>query len=76
MFSTKKSREYLFIKEYITNIKQYDGLNYINLLTLEDNTQYIYNFVYLERLDNNLIIGAIAKPHKLLFLILLLVHHQ
>ncbi|MDP8201028.1 MAG: hypothetical protein P9M11_02685 [Candidatus Tenebribacter burtonii] len=63
MFSIKNSRKYLFIKEYITNIKQYDGLNYINLLTLENNTQYIYNFVYLERLDNNFMIGVVAKPH-------------
>ena len=62
MLSTKDSRGYLFIQEYIYNIQQYEGINYINLLTSEDNTQYIFNFVYLERLDDNLIIGAVAKP--------------
>ena len=62
MLSTKNSRGHLFIQEYINNIKQYDGINYMNLLTLADSTQYIYNFVYLERIDDNLIIGAVAKP--------------
>ena len=62
MLSTKNSRGHLFIQEYINNIEQYDGINYMNLLTLADSTQYIYNFVYLERIDDNLIIGAVAKP--------------
>ncbi len=62
MLFTKDSRGYLFIQDYINNIHEYDGINYMNLLTLEDNTQYIYNFVYLERIDDNLIIGAVAKP--------------
>jgi len=62
MLSTKDSRGHLFIQEYINNIQQYDGINYMNLLTLADDTQYIYNFVYLESLDDNLIIGAVAKP--------------
>ncbi|MDP8202486.1 MAG: cache domain-containing protein [Candidatus Tenebribacter burtonii] len=62
MLSTKDSRGHLFIQEYINNIQQFDGINYINILTLADDKQYIYNFVYLERIDNNLIIGAISKP--------------
>lgn len=62
MLSTKDSRGHLFIQEYINSIQKYDGINYMNLLTLADDTQYIYNFVYLERIDDNLIIGAIAKP--------------
>jgi len=62
MLSTRDSRGHLFIQEYVNNIQQFDGINYINILTLEDNKQYIYNFVYLERIDDNLIIGAIAIP--------------
>ena len=62
MLSTRDSRGHLFMQEYINNIQQYDGINYINFLTLADDTRYIYNFVYLERIDDNLIIGAVAKP--------------
>ncbi|MEA2095773.1 MAG: cache domain-containing protein [Candidatus Cloacimonadota bacterium] len=62
MYSTKDSRGFLFIQEYVNNIQQYEGINYMNLLTFADDTQYIYNFVYLERIDENLIIGAVAKP--------------
>ena len=62
MLSTKDSRGHLFIQDYINNIQEYDGINYMNLLTLEDDTQYIYNFVYLHKSDDNLIIGAVTKP--------------
>ena len=62
MLYTKNSRGHLFIQEYIDYISQYGGINYINLLTLDDNTQYIYNFVCLEVLEDNIIIGAVAKP--------------
>jgi hypothetical protein len=62
MISAKDSRGYLFIQQYIHNIQDFDGINYMNLLTLEDQTQYIHNFVYLKKIDNNLIVGAVTKP--------------
>lgn len=62
MLTTKDSRGHLFIQEYINNSREYSSINYINLLTLADDTQYIYNFVCLEVLENNIIIGAVAKP--------------
>ena len=62
MLTTKDSRGCLFIQEYIYNIQQIDKINYINIVTLENYSQYIYNFVYLEKIDQNLIIGAVARP--------------
>jgi len=62
MLTTKDSRGHLFIQEYINNSNEYGSINYMNLLTLADDTRYIYNFVCLEVLENNLIIGAVAKP--------------
>ena len=62
MLTTKDSRGCLFIQEYIHNIQQIDKINYINIVTMKDYSQYIYNFVYLEKIDQNLIIGAVARP--------------
>jgi hypothetical protein len=62
MLTTKDSRGCLFIQEYIHNIQQINKINYINIVTLENYSQYIYNFVYLEKIDQNLFIGAVARP--------------
>ena len=62
MLTTKDSRGCLFIQEYIHNIQQINKINYINIVTLENYSQYIYNFVYLEKIDQDLIIGAVARP--------------
>lgn len=62
MLSIKDSRGHLFIQEYIENIEEYDGISYANIITNRDNTQNIYNYVYLKTLGENLIIGAVAKP--------------
>ena len=62
MLTTKDSRGCLFIQEYVHKLQQTDKINYINIVTLEDYSQYIFNYVYLERIDQNLIIGAVAKP--------------
>ena len=62
MLTTKDSRGCLFIQEYIYKLQQTDKINYINIVTLENYSQYIFNYVYLEKIDQNLIIGAIAKP--------------
>ncbi len=62
MLSTKDSRGHLFVQEYLDNISELDGINYMNLKTLADDTRYIYNYVYLVRIDDDLIIGAVAKP--------------
>ncbi len=62
MMNTKNSIGRLFIQDYINKLHQVDQINYFNIITLEDNIQYIYNFVYLEKLNDNMIIGAVANP--------------
>lgn len=62
MMTTKNSIGRLFIQDYINKLHQVDQINYFNIITLEDNVPYIYNFVYLEKLNDNLIIGAVATP--------------
>ena len=62
MMTTKNSIGRLFIQDYINKLHQVDKINYFNIITLEDNIPYIYNFVYLEKLDENMIIGAVATP--------------
>ncbi len=62
MINTKNSVGRLFIQDYINKLYQVDQVNYFNIITLEDNITYIYNFVYLEKLNDDIIIGAVAKP--------------
>ncbi len=62
MMNTKNSIGRLFIQDYINKLHQVDQINYFNIITLEDNIPYIYNFVYLEKLNDNMIIGAVATP--------------
>ena len=62
MMTTKNSIGRLFIQDYINKLHQVDQINYFNIITLEDNIPYIYNFVYLEKLNDNMIIGAVATP--------------
>ena len=62
MLTTKDSRGSLFIQEYIHKLQKNDKIYYVNVITMEDNSQYIFNYVYLKKIDQNLIIGAIARP--------------
>ena len=62
MMNTKNSIGRLFIQDYINKLHQVDQINYFNIITLEDNIPYIYNFVYLEKLNDNMIIGAVTTP--------------
>ncbi len=61
MISTKNSFGRLFIQDYINKLQQIDQINYFNIITSDDNIPYIYNFVYLEKINDNMIIGAVAK---------------
>ena len=62
MLSTKDSRGHFFIQEYIDRTQQNNSVNYINWEISENNLQFAFNYIYLEKINQNLIIGAVAKP--------------